>query len=186
MAAVNSEMIALGTPMPAATLPDVVSGEQHSFGPDDKEITLIVFLCNHCPYVVHILPKFNELAAQWQAKGVRIIAINSNDIEHYPQDSPENMVELAKTNGWTWSFLFDESQDVAKAFSAACTPDFFLFGKDARLAYRGEFCPSRPKSDVPVTGSSLSAAVDALLAGEPVPELQRPSLGCNIKWRTYE
>lgn len=184
MPALPSAMIPLGSPLPEASLIDVVTGEAVQLGPDTPGVTLVAFLCNHCPYVVHILPRFTALARVWSAQGVRVVAINSNDVDRYPQDGPAAMAELAVTEGWTWPFCLDASQEVARQFSAACTPDFFLFDGEARLAYRGEFCPSRPGSAQAVTGSALASAVDALLQGERPGLAQRPSLGCSIKWRS--
>jgi thiol-disulfide isomerase/thioredoxin len=141
-----------------------------------------MFICNHCPYVQHVKGEIGRIAAEYQPKGVGIVAINSNDITAYPDDSPENMKRLAEGEGWTFPFLFDESQEVAKAFRAACTPEFYLFGPDRRLVYRGQLDDSRPKNGVPVTGRDLRAALDAVLSGRPVAEEQKPSVGCNIKW----
>jgi thiol-disulfide isomerase/thioredoxin len=142
-----------------------------------------MFICNHCPYVQHVKGEIGRIAAEYRPKGVGIVAINSNDITAYPDDSPENMKRLAESEGWTFPFLFDETQEVAKAFRAACTPEFYLFGPDRKLVYRGQLDDSRPRNNVPVTGRDLRAALDAVLSGRPVPEEQTPSVGCNIKWR---
>ena len=144
---------------------------------------LVVFLCNHCPYVKHIRSEFAALAREYQARGVGIVGINSNDVEKYPDDRPERMAEEIEKVGYTFPYLYDESQDVAKAYLAACTPDFYLFGADRRLAYRGRFDDSRPGNGRPITGSDLRSALDAVLESRPVPADQKPSAGCNIKWK---
>ncbi|MGD2154333.1 MAG: thioredoxin family protein, partial [Gemmatimonadales bacterium] len=136
-----------------------------------------------CPYVQHVLKEFGRLAADYGSRGLAIAAINSNSAETHPQDGPEHMKALAIAEGWTFPFLFDESQAVAKEYRAACTPDFFLFDSQQRLAYRGQLDDSRPGNGIPVTGSDLRRAVDAVLAGSPIPEEQKPSMGCNIKWK---
>ena len=143
----------------------------------------MVFICNHCPYVKHIRTGFAELAKEYQGKGVGVVAINSNDFVNYPDDRPEKMAEEIKQIGYTFPYLYDESQKVAEAYRAACTPDFYLFDRDRLLVYRGQFDDSRPGNGRPVTGADLRAALDAVLAGRPVPGNQRPSLGCNIKWK---
>ncbi len=184
MVAVASTMLPLGTPIPDFKLPNAVDGRMVSPADfEDCKALLVMFLCNHCPYVQHVKAEIGRIAAEYQPKGVGIIAINSNDVTAYPDDSPENMKRLAQSEGWTFPFLFDESQEVAKAFRAACTPEFYLFGPDRRLVYRGQLDDSRPRSNVPVTGRDLRAALDAVLSGRPVPEEQVPSVGCNIKWR---
>jgi thiol-disulfide isomerase/thioredoxin len=149
----------------------------------DSPALLIMFICNHCPFVKHVIDGVTSLAADYLPRGVGIIAINSNDRVGYPQDAPENMKRLADELGWDFPFVFDETQEVAKAFRAACTPDFFLFDAAGQLAYRGQLDDSRPGNGIPVTGSDLRAAIDAVLAGEPVREDQKASIGCNIKWR---
>ena len=178
-----STMLPLGTKAPHFRLPDTegqwVSSDDLSKAP----ALLVVFLCNHCPYVKHIQAGFAEFAKEYQKRGAAIVAINSNDIETYPDDRPEKMAEEASKAGYTFPYLFDETQSVAEAYHAACTPDFFLFDRDRRLVYRGQFDDSRPKSGRPVTGVDLRAALDAVLAGRPVPADQRPSAGCNIKWK---
>ncbi len=184
MVAVASTMLPLGTPIPDFKLTNVVDGRMVSPADfKDSKALLVMFICNHCPYVQHVKAEIGRIAAQYQPKGVAIVAINSNDVTAYPDDSPENMKRLAESEGWTFPFLFDESQEVAKAFRAACTPEFYLFGPDRRLAYRGQLDDSRPKNNVPVTGRDLRAALDAVLSGRPVSEEQVPSVGCNIKWR---
>lgn len=144
---------------------------------------LVMFICNHCPFVKHLAPELAKFAAEYQARGVSVIAINSNDATAHPQDSPERMVHEAEERGYTFPYLFDEEQLVAKAYHAACTPDFFLFNKQQKLVYRGQFDASRPGNGIPVTGSDLRRALDCVLAGQPVPSEHRPSIGCNIKWR---
>jgi peroxiredoxin len=184
MVATPSTMLQLGTRLPDFVLPDVVSGR--SLNQDalaGSRATLVMFICNHCPYVQHIIGELDRLAEEFLARGVAIAAISSNDIVAYPEDRPELMKELATQHGWKFPYLFDESQQVAKLFQAACTPDFFLFDGQRALVYRGQFDDSRPKSNTPVTGRDLRAALDAVLAGTPVAENQRPSLGCNIKWK---
>lgn len=184
MVAVTSTMLPLGTPIPSFKLPNAVDGRMVS--PDDLrdcKALLVMFICNHCPYVQHVKKEIGRIAAEYQPKGVGILAINSNDIAAYPDDSPENMKRLAESEGWTFPFLFDESQEVAKAFRAACTPEFYVFGPDRRLVYRGQLDDSRPKNNVPVTGRDLRAALDAVLSGRSVSPQQISSVGCNIKWR---
>ena len=183
MAAVPSTMLALGTSAPDFQLPDS-AGKLHAR--DDlraADALLVVFWCNHCPYVKHVREGFLSLAREYQARQVAIVAINSNDWTKYPDDAPPAMAAEAAAFHYTFPYLADESQAVARAYQAACTPDFFLFDRERRLAYRGQMDASRPGSDVPVTGVDLRAALEAVLAHRPVAELQRPSLGCNIKWR---
>jgi peroxiredoxin len=176
-------MLTLGTKAPPFRLPDP-HGKWVSLDDfHDAPAFLVVFMCNHCPYVKHIRSRFAELAKEYQAQGVGVVGINSNDIESYPDDGPEKMAEEIKQVGYTFPYLCDASQEVAKAYRAACTPDFYLFDRDRRLVYRGQFDDSRPGNGRPVTGADLRAALDAVLAGRPVPSNQRPSLGCNIKWK---
>ncbi len=184
MAETLSTMLTLGTRVPAFSLENAVDGRTVS--PDDYAASpalLVMFICNHCPFVKHVIGGITNLAADYLPRGVGIIAINSNDRVGYPQDAPEKMKRLAEELGWDFPFVFDETQEVAKAFRAACTPDFFLFDAAGHLAYRGELDESRPGNGIPVTGSDLRAAIDAVLAGAPVPEEQKASIGCNIKWR---
>ncbi len=184
MAAVPSTMLELGTTAPDFSLTDTRTGATVSRGEARGEKGLLVmFLCNHCPFVKHVQQELAKLGREYQQKGLGIVAISSNDVEKYPDDGPEKMREEAERAGYTFPYLFDETQEVAKAYRAACTPDFFLFDADLRLAYRGQLDDSRPKNDVPVTGKDLRAAIDAVLAGRPVPEKQWPSIGCNIKWK---
>ncbi|MGC1952563.1 MAG: thioredoxin family protein [Gammaproteobacteria bacterium] len=183
MARTPSTMVELGTPAPDFSLPDpagtVVS--LHDF--DDSPALLVAFLCNHCPYVQHIRHGLAAFAREYQPKGLQVVGINANDVANYPDDSPEKMAEEVRNIGYTFPYLYDETQQVAKRYQAACTPDFFLFDKNRKLVYRGQFDDSRPRSDTPVTGRDLRAAVDAVLAGQAVPENQKASLGCNIKWK---
>ncbi len=179
-----STMLPLGTTIPDFELENVVDGKRvtpKAF--EDRKALLVMFICNHCPFVKHVTDEIGRVAKDYQPKGVGVVAINANDIENYPQDAPENMKRLAKEEGWNFPFLLDETQEVAKAFHAACTPDFFVFDGDQRLVYRGQLDDSRPGNDEPVDGKDLRAALDKVLAGEPVPEDQQPSVGCNIKWK---
>jgi thiol-disulfide isomerase/thioredoxin len=144
---------------------------------------LVAFICNHCPYVKHVRSTFAALGSEYQARGVAVVAINSNDAEAYPDDSPEKMAEEIQLAGYTFPYLYDETQSVAKAYHAACTPDFFLFDKNQRLVYRGQFDDSRPKNGKPATGADMRAALEAVLSGKPVNPDQKPSVGCNIKWK---
>lgn len=183
MVRVDSTMLPLGTTAPDFRLPDP-TGDEHALDDfADAPALLVMFICNHCPFVRHVREELARLVEGWQERDVAVVAINSNDVDAYPDDSPDRMSEEARAFGYTFPYLFDESQEVAKAYRAACTPDFFLFDADRALVYRGQLDDSRPDNGVPVTGADLSAAIDAVLAGEPVPEDQRPSLGCNIKWR---
>jgi thiol-disulfide isomerase/thioredoxin len=140
-------------------------------------------MCNHCPYVKHVAAGLAQLAREYQARGVAVVGINSNDWHEYPDDSPDKMREEIRIRGYTFPYLADETQEVAKAYSAACTPDFFLFDKDRKLVYRGQMDSSRPGNDIPVTGQNLRAALDAVLAGRPIAPDQKPSMGCNVKWK---
>ncbi|MCS7064450.1 MAG: thioredoxin family protein [Methylacidiphilales bacterium] len=177
-------MSPLGTLLPQFELRDVVSGTRRAYGPGSLTRPLVVmFLCCHCPYVIHIEKGISELARDYAGKAVDFVAICSNDETTYPQDAPDRMREQAIRLGWTFPYLHDATQEVARAFDAACTPDFFVYDASARLVYRGQFDSSRPGNNIPVTGSDLRAALDALISGERVSERQFPSLGCNIKWR---
>lgn len=184
MAATPSAMLALGTKLPEFNLVDAVTGQSVSArslsGPRG---VLVLFICNHCPFVIHIRPELVKVAKDALAAGVSVIAINSNSIDSHPQDGPTHMKELAESEGWQFPFAFDDTQEVAKAFTAACTPDIFLFDAKRELVYRGQFDDSRPSNGKPVTGANLRAAVAAVVAGRPVSEIQRPSIGCNIKWK---
>lgn len=183
MVAVNSTMLPLGTPAPDFKLSDP-SGKTVSLS-DFKtaRALLVAFICNHCPYVKHIRAGFAQLARDYLSRGVAVVAINSNDVMNYPADSPARMAEEIKTAGYLFPYLFDQTQAVAKAYRAACTPDFYLFDGAQLLAYRGQMDDSRPGNSVPVTGKDLRAAIGAVLAGQPVAPNQKPSIGCNIKWK---
>jgi len=184
MALKESRMVALGSPAPDFALPDVVTGRTVRLADFASAPALLVaFICNHCPYVKHVRAGFVAFAREYQPKGLAVVAISANDPAAYPDDSPEAMAREAKNAGFTFPYLYDETQAVARAYEAICTPDFFLFDRDRRLVYRGRFDASRPGSNVPVTGADLRAAVDALLAGRPVPAEQHPSMGCSIKWK---
>jgi peroxiredoxin len=151
---------------------------------EGSKALLVIFMCNHCPYVIHVADDLASLAREYEAKGVAVVGISSNDVSKYPQDSPEQMVHEAEARGYTFPYLYDETQEVAKAYHAACTPDFYVFDGEQNLVYRGQMDDSRPKTEnpAPVTGADLRAALDAVIAGRPVTENQKPSLGCNIKW----
>ena len=179
----QSTMLPLGTVAPEFRLPDPQGKEVSSQDFSGAPALLVVFMCNHCPYVKHIRSAFADFAKEYQAKGAAIVGISSNDVETFPEDGPEKMAEEIRSAGYTFPYLYDESQDVAKAYRAACTPDFFLFDRDRRLVYRGQFDDSRPSSGRPVTGVDLRAALDAVLAGRPVSPEQKPSIGCSIKWK---
>lgn len=181
--AIESAMLALGTPAPAFSLPDPATGTSVSLDDLTGPALVVTFICNHCPYVKHVAAGLADLGRDLDERGVAMVAISSNDVVTYPQDGPEQMVTEAQGHGWTFPYLYDESQDVARAYSAACTPDTFVFDGQRRLVYRGQLDDSRPKNDLPVTGADVRAAVDAVLAGQPVGADQRPSIGCGIKWR---
>lgn len=187
MALVASNMLALGTEAPDFALPEPATGDTVSLSRfDGAPALLVVFLSNHCPFVKHLADHFAGLAAEYGQRGVAVVGINANDVANYPDDSPAKMVEEVARRGYTFPYLFDESQEVAKAYRAACTPDFFLFDAGRRLVYRGQYDASRPSLDVPVTGEDLRAALDAVLAGALPASEQVPSVGCNIKWRVGE
>ena len=178
-----SEMLPLGTLAPGFNLPDT-EGKMVSLN-DFKEAKafLVIFMCNHCPFVKHILSQMINLIKDFQIKEVAVVGINSNDVVNYPDDSPKMMAELVKKAGFTFHYLYDESQEVAKAYRAACTPDFFLFDSDKSLVYRGQMDDSRPGNGIPVTGADLTDAINAVIEGKSVSEEQKPSMGCNIKWK---
>lgn len=178
-----STMIGLGTPLPLFSLADLDGKIVTSSDFATAKGLLVAFICPHCPYVRHIRAEFARVARELQHRGVAVVGINSNDVTAVPEDGPDGMRQEVREAGYTFPYLFDQSQAVAKAFQAACTPDLFLFDSRQKLVYRGQFDGSRPNSPVPVTGAELKAAVDALLAGREVPGEQRPSVGCNIKWR---
>jgi len=184
MAETPSTMLPLGTIAPDFTLPDTVSGEDVTLSAvQSDKATVVMFLCNHCPFVKHVNGELVRLANDYQAEDVTFVAISSNDIKSYPQDAPERMKEVAETLSYPFPYLYDEDQSVARAYHAACTPDFFIFNPQMELVYRGQLDSSRPGNDIPVNGEDIRAALDALLTGEPVSENQRPSIGCNIKWK---
>ena len=183
MVATASTMNPLGTVAPDFSLPDTNGTSVSLADFKDARALLVVFMCNHCPFVKHIGGGLAELAREYQGRGVTVVGINSNDIAKYPDDSPQKMVEEVAAAGYTFPYLFDETQEVAKAYQAACTPDFFVFDRDQRLVYRGQMDDSRPDSGIQVTGKDLRAALDAVLAGQPALENQKPSMGCNIKWK---
>ncbi len=183
MAATPSTMVALGTPAPKFRLPDA-SGKVYAVEDFRHAPALVImFICNHCPYVKHIRAGLAAFGRDYAAQGVAILAVNSNDAQAYPEDSPEIMAKEAKAAGYTFPYLYDETQAVARAYEAACTPDFFLFDGNRLLVYRGQFDDSRPGNNKPVTGADLRVALDAVLAGAAVPIQQKPSIGCNIKWK---
>ncbi len=184
MALTESTMLALGTAAPDFALPDVVTGK--TVRRDDfsgKQALLVIFICTHCPYVKHIEKGLAQLGRDYQDKPVAIVAISSNDAVAYPDDSPAGLKKQAQTLGFSFPYLYDESQEVAHAYKAACTPDIYLFDSARKLIYRGQFDRSRPGNGVPVTGEDLRAALDAALAGKPQAAVQQPSIGCNIKWK---
>jgi peroxiredoxin len=184
MALTESTMLELGTEAPDFALTDVVTGK--TVKRDDlrgQKALLVMFICTHCPYVKHVEKGLAALGADYEGKPVNIVAISSNDADMYPDDGPAGLKEQAQTMGFRFPYLYDETQAVARAYDAACTPDFFLFDGDLRLVYRGQFDGSRPGNGVPVTGEDLRGAIDAVLAGRAIPAQQRPSIGCNIKWK---
>lgn len=184
MANTPSNMLPLGTQAPEFKLLDTASGKSLSL----KELkgtkaTVIMFICNHCPFVIHVNPEIKRLANIYEELGIAFIAISSNDVENYPQDGPELMKKTAQDEGYTFPYLYDENQVVAKAYDAACTPDFYLFNNELKLVYRGQLDDSRPGNDIPLNGMDLRNAIDALLNGEIIDPTQKPSIGCNIKWK---
>lgn len=184
MALTESNMLSLGTQAPDFSLPDTVSGKTLSLNDvAGEQGTVVMFLCNHCPYVIHTNPEIVRVAGDYQSKGIGFVGISANDVENYPQDGPEKMKEQAERVGYTFPYLYDETQEVARAYDAACTPDFYVFDADRKLVYRGRLDKSRPQNDEPQDGADLRAALDALLAGKLLPEKQYPSAGCNIKWK---
>jgi peroxiredoxin len=183
MALTPSTMLPLGTTAPDFQLPDTTGKIVSLADLRDQPALLVVFMCNHCPYVKHIRAGLAQLARDYLPRGAAIVGINSNDVANYPGDSPARMAEEVKSAGYAFPYLYDETQAVAKAYRAACTPDIYLFDRNRKLVYRGQFDDSRPGNGLPVTGQDLRAALDAVLAGKPVPAKQTPSIGCNIKWK---
>jgi thiol-disulfide isomerase/thioredoxin len=184
MAQTPSTMLELSTLAPDFSLLEPATGKKVAFSDfRGAAALLVIFICNHCPYVKHIRYALAAFAREYQPKGLAVVAINANDVSNYPDDSPEKMIEEVKQVGYPFPYLYDETQEVAKAYQAACTPDLYLFDAGRKLVYRGQFDDSRPGNNLPVTGSSLRAAVDALLVGRPIAGEQKPSLGCNIKWK---
>jgi peroxiredoxin len=184
MAQTPSNMVPLGISAPDFSLPDVISGKKYNlFEQANAKAVLIMFICNHCPYVKHLIGGLVHLADDYIGKGIEIVAISSNDIVKYPDDSPEKMRELALQKSFSFPYLFDETQEVAKSYDAACTPDFYVFDRELKLVYRGQFDDSRPSNNVPVTGKDIRTVFDLILQGKEVGTDQRPSIGCNIKWK---
>lgn len=182
--AMESVMLPLGTTAPSFILPDVATGKMYSLDAfHGKDALLVMFICRHCPYVKHVEQEIAKIGKDYQDKKLGIIAISSNDPTTYPDDAPDQLKEMAKRLGFRFPFCFDEQQEIAKAYKAACTPDFYLFDAQRRLVYRGQLDDSRPGNNKPVTGRDLRAAIDAVLAGKPVDDKQKPSIGCSIKWK---
>lgn len=183
MARTPSNMLPLGTKAPDFELLDTVSDQKLSLNKlKGEKGTVVMFICNHCPFVIHVNPEISKLGREYQSKGINFVAISSNDVENYPQDAPHLMKEKAQEMDYTFPYLYDETQEVAKAYDAACTPDFYLFDGNLKLVYRGQLDDSRPGNGVPLTGSDLRNAMDALLEGSAISADQKPSIGCNIKW----
>jgi len=184
MAETPTIQIPLGFNAPDFRLPDMISGKEKTLEQlKSEKATVVVFICNHCPYVLHIIDELVRVGKEYLPKGVSFVMINSNDVVKYPADSPEKMVEFAKTHDFPFPYLFDETQEVAKDYDAACTPDFNIFDANMKCVYRGQFDDSRPKNDKPVTGKDLRKTLDLILSGKEVPANQMPSVGCNIKWK---
>ncbi|MBU2494746.1 MAG: thioredoxin family protein [Bacteroidetes bacterium] len=184
MSQTPSTMIELGTTAPDFLLTDTISGNKIKLTDVSSDLaTVIMFICNHCPYVKHINNKLVNVASEYQLKGISFVAISSNDAVNYPEDGPDKMKEYAIELGYPFPYLYDESQEIAKAYNAACTPDFYIYDKELKLVYRGQFDESRPKNDIPVTGNDIRNALDNILAGKEVSINQKPSIGCNIKWK---
>lgn len=179
-----STMLGIGTQAPDFSLPEPATGKTVSLSDvDGSDALLVTFMCNHCPYVIHIQKALSDMIKEYQPKGLAAVGINANDVANYQDDSPEKMVEAVNQVGYTFPYLYDESQEVAKSYMAACTPDFFLFDKNKKLVYRGQFDDARPGNDDPVNGKDMRAAIEAALAGQAQSEEQKPSMGCNIKWK---
>ncbi|HYD92169.1 MAG TPA: thioredoxin family protein [Flavobacterium sp.] len=185
MANTLSNMLPLGTIAPAFYLRDTNSNDSFSFAQlKGEKGTLVMFICNHCPFVHHVLDEIIMIANDYRVQGIGIIAISSNDPVKYPMDAPDKMTEFAFQNNFSFPYLFDETQEVAKAYDAACTPDFYVFDSQDRLVYRGQMDDSRPGNNIPLSGSDLRTAIDGVLYNRPIPQNQKPSMGCNIKWKT--
>jgi len=178
-----STMLPLGVTAPHFSLPDAQGNTVSLSDFRDAKALVVVFMCNHCPFVKHIAGELSQVAKDYQPQGVAFVGINANDVDNYPDDSPEKMAEEVRQRDYTFPYLYDETQEVAKAYAAACTPDFYIFDHQQRLVYRGQLDSSRPGNDIPVSGEDLRAALDAVLADRDVPEPQQPSIGCNIKWK---
>jgi len=184
MARTESNMLALGTVAPEFSLMDTVSEKTMNLHAMNGEVgTLIMFICNHCPFVIHVNPEIVKMAKEFQSNGIQFIAISSNDVEKYPEDAPHFMRIKAKAENYTFPYLYDEDQTVAKAYDAACTPDFFLFDNELKLVYRGQLDDSRPGNGSPLTGIDLRNAMENLIHGKEISAIQKPSIGCNIKWK---
>jgi len=184
MAQTPSTSIPLGFEAPIFVLPDTATGEEVTLLKLKSEVaTVVIFMCNHCPYVLHVLQGIVDISNEYKEKGISFVGISANDVKNYPDDSPEKMKQLAIDHKFSFPYLYDESQVVAMAYDAACTPEFHIFDKDLKCVYRGQFDDSRPSNDVPVTGSDVRKALDNILAGKPVDAEQKPSIGCNIKWK---
>ncbi|MEP7195104.1 MAG: thioredoxin family protein [Saprospiraceae bacterium] len=184
MSLTDSNMLPLGTLAPDFELVDIISKKAIKLNDSKKyKATVVIFMCNHCPYVIHLIEGISELTKRYSSTDVRFIGINSNDITRYPEDAPDKMIEFAKENNFSFPYCFDESQEIAKSYDAACTPDFYVFNSDLLLSYRGRFDASRPNTSIPVTGQDLSQAINCLIKNQEVSELQYPSAGCNIKWK---
>ena len=181
--ATPSTMLELGIQAPDFSLPDTAGNRVSLSDFADAKGLLMIFMCNHCPFVVHVREELARMAKEYQARGIAVVGVNANDVETHPDDSPAKMFEEVEKAGYTFPYLYDQTQEVAQAYRAACTPDFFLFDGDRNLVYRGQLDDSRPDSGIPVTGEDLRAALDAVLAGEPVSDDQKPSMGCSIKWK---
>lgn len=182
-----SSMLELGTPAPDFALVDVVSGQTISLATfANQSALLVMFICRHCPFVKHVQTELAALGKDYQGKGLGIVAISANDVANYPEDAPEKLKDMANALGFTFPFCYDETQETAKAYTAACTPDFFLFNHDRHLVYRGQLDNSRPSNGLPVTGADLRAAIEATLNNQPISPDQKPSIGCNIKWKPGE
>ena len=182
MALTPSTMLELGTAAPDFSLANTEGDSVSLADFADARALLVIFMCNHCPFVIHVADELAKLAGQYQQRGVAVVGINANDVANHPDDAPDKMKQEKAQRGYTFDYLYDETQQVAQAYRAACTPDFFVFDSDRKLAYRGQLDDSRPDSGIPVTGADLRGALDAVLAGQPVPADQKPSMGCNIKW----